>query len=219
MFHELKVKTTRNNKNPIRLGMLVSGNGSNLQALIDFGKTQQANYQIAVVISNKTNAYAVERARKNNIPVFTIEHQNFASKILFEDKIIATLKQFDIDLVVLAGFMRILTAHFLNKLPNRIINIHPALCPAFPGAHAIKQALDKKVWFTGCTVHLVNEGVDEGPIIAQAIVPILSTDDETSLTLKVQAQEHLLLPSILNEIAKNSQTIGHIIDVERKNHL
>lgn len=204
---------------PLRLGVLVSGNGSNLQALIDFSKTQVANYQIDVVISNKKNAYALERAKQNNIPVFTVEHQQFATKLLFEDKIIATLKQFNIDLVVLAGFMRILTANFLNKLPNRVINIHPALCPAFPGAHAIKQALDKKVWFTGCTVHLVTEGVDEGPIIAQAVVPISRDDNEISLTLKVQKQEHLLLPKIINDIARGNQIIGQTNDDGKKNYL
>ena len=176
------------NKN---VAVLVSGNGSNLQALID-SNINSAN--ISVVISNKPEAYAVQRAKNHGISFEIIDHKEYGSRQEFEKRMIETLETHNIELVVLAGFMRVLTPYFVNHYKNRIINIHPALLPSFPGVNSPKQALDYGVKITGCTVHFVDDGVDTGPIILQSAVYIENEDNEETLSAKIHSEEHRILP-------------------------
>lgn len=189
---------------PLRVGVLVSGSGTNLQALLD--RNSDA-YRIVVVGSNKAEAYALERARNNSIPTFVESHRAHPSREAFDRALVDALGAHDVEMVVLAGFMRVLTSSFLDAFPRRVLNVHPALCPAFPGIHAPRQALAHGVRITGCTVHLVDAGVDTGPILAQAAVPILDGDDEASLTARIQRQEHALLPAILEALAVGAVVI------------
>jgi len=174
-----------------RMGVFVSGSGSNLQALID---AKIPSVEIVVVVSNNPDAYAIERAKKNRIPVEVIDHRNYSSREDFEREIQKRLDQYKVDLIALAGFMRILTPLFIRNYKNRIMNLHPALLPSFPGTNAVKQALMYGVKFTGCTVHFVDEGVDTGPIILQAVVPIYDTDTEESLLERIHKEEHRIYP-------------------------
>lgn len=174
-----------------RVGVFVSGSGSNLQALID---AKIPSVEIVVVVSNNPDAYAIERAKKNKIPVEVIDHRNYSSREDFEREIQKRLDQYKVDLIALAGFMRILTPLFIRNYKNRIMNLHPALLPSFPGTNAVKQALMYGVKFTGCTVHFVDEGVDTGPIILQAVVPIYDTDTEESLLERIHKEEHRIYP-------------------------
>lgn len=174
-----------------RVGVFVSGSGSNLQALID---AKIPSVEIVVVVSNNPDAYAIERAKKNKIPVEVIDHRNYSSREDFEREIQKRLDQYKVDLIALAGFMRILTPLFIRNYKNRIMNLHPALLPSFPGTNAVKQALLYGVKFTGCTVHFVDEGVDTGPIILQAVVPIYDTDTEESLLERIHKEEHRIYP-------------------------
>lgn len=174
-----------------RVGVFVSGSGSNLQALID---AKIPSVEIVVVVSNNPDAYAIERAKQNKIPVEVIDHRNYSSREDFEREIQKRLDQYKIDLIALAGFMRILTPLFIRNYKNRIMNLHPALLPSFPGTNAVKQALMYGVKFTGCTVHFVDEGVDTGPIILQAVVPIYDTDTEESLLERIHNEEHRIYP-------------------------
>jgi len=174
-----------------RVGVFVSGSGSNLQALID---AKIPSVEIVVVVSNNPDAYAIERAKKNKIPVEVIDHRNYSSREDFESEIQKRLDQYKIDLIALAGFMRILTPLFIRNYKHRIMNLHPAILPSFPGTNAVKQALMYGVKFTGCTVHFVDEGVDTGPIILQAIVPIYDTDTEETLLERIHKEEHRIYP-------------------------
>lgn len=174
-----------------QVGVFVSGSGSNLQALID---AKIPSVEIVVVVSNNPDAYAIERAKKNKIPVEVVDHRNYSSREDFEREIQKRLDQYKIDLIALAGFMRILTPLFIRNYKNRIMNLHPALLPSFPGTNAVKQALMYGVKFTGCTVHFVDEGVDTGPIILQAVVPIYDTDTEESLLERIHKEEHRIYP-------------------------
>ena len=187
--------------NVLRVGVLVSGNGSNLQALIDDTQKPDCNYQISVVVSNKPDAFALTRAREARISHAVITHSNFQTRDQFEQALVHELQIHHVDWIVLAGFMRILGPTFLSAFPNRVINLHPALCPAFPGLHAPRQALDYGVRYTGCTVHIVNEGVDSGPILAQAVVPVLNNDTEKTLSKRIQAEEHRLLPKVVRSLS------------------
>ena len=174
-----------------RLGVFVSGSGSNLQALID---AKIPSVEIVVVVSNNPDAYAIERAKKNKTTVEVIDHRKYSSREDFEREIQKRLDQYKIDLIVLAGFMRILTPLFIRNYKNKIMNLHPALLPSFPGTNAVKQALMYGVKFTGCTVHFVDEGVDTGPIILQAVVPIYDTDTDETLLERIHKEEHRIYP-------------------------
>lgn len=187
-----------------RLAVFVSGNGTNLQAIID---AKICNVEIVVVLSNNPSAYAVERAKKHGIPVEIVDHRNFPSRQEFEREILIRLEPYNIDLIVLAGFMRILSPFFIRSYKNRIINLHPALLPSFPGTHAARQALDYGVKFTGCTVHFVDEGVDTGPIILQAVVPIYDTDTEDSLLERIHKEEHKIYPEAIRLFAEGKLRI------------
>jgi phosphoribosylglycinamide formyltransferase-1 len=176
------------------LAVFVSGSGSNLQALID---AKIPNVDIHVVVSNNPAAYAIERARKNKIAVEVIDHRNYSSREDFEKEILRKLDPYNIDLIALAGFMRIFSSLFIRNYKNKIMNLHPALLPSFPGTNAVKQALMYGVKFTGCTVHFVDEGVDTGPIILQSVVPIYDTDTEQSLLEKIHKEEHRIYPEAI----------------------
>ncbi len=174
-----------------KVGILVSGNGSNLQAIID---EKIASCEIALVISNKPDVYAIKRAQSNNIPVEIIDNKNFETREEFERQLIKSLDSRGIELIVLAGFMRVLTPLFVRHYKNRIINIHPALLPSFPGVDAAKQALEYGVKYSGCTVHFVDDGVDTGPIVLQAIVSIQDSDTEQTLLERIHKEEHRVFP-------------------------
>ncbi len=176
----------------VKIGVLVSGRGTNLQALIDGIHSGKLQASIEKVISDNPQAYALERCRRHSIKHEVIERRHFASKKEFEEKLASSLE--GVELIVLAGFMRILTSSFLEKFPNRVINIHPSLIPAFQGLNAQKQAVDFGVKFSGCTVHLVDESVDGGPVIVQAVVPVLPQDTEESLSERILSYEHRILP-------------------------
>jgi phosphoribosylglycinamide formyltransferase-1 len=177
-----------------RLGVLVSGSGSNLQALLDACAREDFPAEVARVVSNVPTAFALERARKAGVSAVVLDHKEFASRADFERGLGETLRAAGVEWVCLAGFMRLLSGDFLSGFPGRVLNIHPSLLPAFPGLHAQRQALQRGVKITGCTVHFVDAGTDTGPIIAQAAVPVLPGDDEKSLSARILAEEHRLYP-------------------------
>jgi len=192
-----------------KLGVLISGSGTNLQAIIDSIKNGYIdNAEIAIVISNLENAYGLERAQNANIPTKVISHKNFSDRESFEKKLIETLKNYDVDYVILAGFMRVLTSYFINEFKNKILNIHPALLPSFPGENGQKQAFDYGVKFSGCTVHFVDEGTDTGPIIVQAVVPVLQNDTEETLKKRILVQEHKIFPYAIKLLVNDKLTIA-----------
>ena len=175
----------------VRVGVLVSGRGSNLQAIIDNIEKGLLPAEIVIVISDQPDAYSLERARKHNIPATHISAKGYRGKRNEYDALLVTeFQKNNVELVCLAGFMRIITPTLIRAFPNRILNIHPALLPAFPGLHVQKAALDHGVKFSGCTVHFVDKGMDTGPIIIQAVVPILDNDTEDSLSERILKQEH-----------------------------
>lgn len=177
-------------KVPCRLGVLVSGSGTNLQAIIDRIEAGELNARISCVISNKADAYALTRAARHGIPVVVHENAGYSERRLYDAATVEILRSHGVDLVILAGFMRILTDVMVDAFPNAIMNIHPALLPSFPGLHAQQQALDYGVRFSGCTVHFVDFGTDTGPIILQAVVPVEQDDTEETLSARIQKAEH-----------------------------
>ncbi len=187
------------------IAVFVSGSGTNLQAIID-AQIKSAN--LAVVLSNKPDAYALERALKHNIPVEVVDHKEFDTREAFEAELIERLKKYNVKLIVLAGFMRILTSFFVNNYKHRIINLHPALLPSFPGIHSAKQALDYGVKITGVTVHFVDDGVDTGPIILQSVVPIDDLDSEDSLLEKIHKEEHRIFPEAVKLFCEGRLSIS-----------
>ncbi len=183
-----------------RLGVLVSGRGTNLQALINAGKKKDYPAEVVVVISDNPNAYAITRAQKANIPVYVIQREDYKTKKEYEEKIKEVLMSYKVDLVVLAGYMRIVGKTLLSAFPMKIINIHPSLLPSFPGLNAQKQAWEHGVKFSGCTVHFVDEGVDTGPIIGQKVVPVYDHDTPESLAEKILKKEHKLLVEVVKKL-------------------
>jgi phosphoribosylglycinamide formyltransferase-1 len=174
---------------PARLGVLASGSGSNLQALLDACASGALQAQVAVVICNVAGARCLERARDAGVPAVLLPHQGLKREE-YDTKLVAVLREHGVTLVCLAGFMRIITAVLLRAFPDRVLNIHPALLPSFPGLHGARQALAAGVRVAGCTVHFVDEGTDTGPILVQAAVPVLPDDTEESLQARIHAQEH-----------------------------
>ncbi|MDH5186496.1 MAG: phosphoribosylglycinamide formyltransferase [candidate division WOR-3 bacterium] len=176
-----------------RIGALVSGRGTNLQAIIDSIERKEIDAEIAVVISNIKDAYALERAKNHNIPGVVINHKDFPNREAFEKALIDELDKRKVDLICLAGFMRVLTPFFVNHYQNRIMNIHPALLPAFKGlyGHHVHEAVLKSgAKFSGCSVHFVTEDVDGGPIIVQRMVPVKDSDTPDTLADRVLSEEH-----------------------------
>lgn len=185
----------------LALGVLVSGRGSNLQAVLDAIARGTLDATIPIVLSNKPSALALERAQAVGIPTRAISHKDHSSREDFDAALVETLRSAGAEWVLLAGFMRVLTPVFIRAFPGRIVNIHPSLLPSFPGTHAQKQALDYGVKVAGCTVHLVDEGVDSGPILGQRAVPVLDDDTEDTLSARILAEEHQLLVQTLSELA------------------
>ena len=186
----------------LRLGVLASGSGSNLQSIIDRCADGSIDAEIVLVLSNVPGAGALARAEKAGIPTALIDHRTFSERADFDRAVVAKLQSVEVDLVVLAGFMRLITAPFIDAFPERIINIHPALLPAFPGLHVQRKAIEGGARFAGCTVHFVDGGVDTGPIIIQAVVPILDDDDEATLSARILVQEHRIYPHAIQLIAE-----------------
>ena len=175
----------------VKIGVLVSGRGSNLQAIIDNIEKGTLSAELAVVISDQADAYALERARKHNVPAVHVSAKGYRGKRDdYDALLVKELQKRNVELVCLAGFMRIITPALIKAFPNRILNIHPALLPSFPGLHVQKAAIEHGAKFSGCTVHFVDEGMDTGPIIIQAVVPVLDNDTEDSLSERILKQEH-----------------------------
>lgn len=188
--------------NRLRLGVLASGGGTNLQSIIDRCADSSLAAEIVLVLCNKPGAGALERAARAGIATATLDHRDFPDRESFDRAMVARLQAAGVDLVVLAGFMRIITPVFIAAFPGRIMNIHPALLPAFPGLHVQRQALEYGARFAGCTVHFVDGGVDTGPIIIQAVVPVLEDDTEQDLAARILEQEHRIYPRAIQLFAE-----------------
>lgn len=192
---------------PIILSVLVSGNGSNLQAIIDQIEAGHINARIACVISNKKDAPALQKAIRHQIPTVIQENSNFKNRQEYDANLVNILKGYNVELVILAGFMRIVSEVIINAYPNSIMNIHPALLPSFPGLDAQKQALDYGVRLSGCTVHFVDNGTDTGPIILQAAVPVIENDTVETLSNRIQVKEHRIYPEAIRLFADRKLTL------------
>jgi len=194
--------------NVFKLAVLVSGRGSNLQAIIDSIEQEELNAHISIVISSTRDAMALKRAEKHGIKTIFIDPTAYLNSKEYDKVLIEKLKEFSIDLICLAGYMRILGEEVIQTFKEKIINIHPSLLPAFPGLNAQKQAIVHGVKFSGCTVHFVDSGVDSGPIILQTAVPVYDNDDEKSLSKRILEQEHYLYPKAINMIKENQIKIN-----------
>jgi phosphoribosylglycinamide formyltransferase-1 len=178
----------------LRLAVLASGGGTNLQAIIDCCREGTLNAEIVLVLSNNPESEALRRARDCDLPLACLDHRQFSDRFEYDRALIAVLRESGADLVVLAGFMRLLSDEFLRTFPGRIMNIHPSLLPAFPGLNAQRQALEYGVRLAGCTVHFLDSGVDTGPIILQAAVPVLDEDTVETLSRRILREEHRIYP-------------------------
>ena len=176
------------------LGVLASGSGSNFQSIIGNIESGYLDAKVSILISDNPDAGAIERAKKHGIDHIVIKHKDFPDRSSYNSRIAEELKKHGVELVILAGFMRVVDKALIDQFPERIMNIHPALLPAFPGLHGQKQAADYGVKISGCTVHFVDEGMDTGPIIVQAAVPTYHDDDEDSLGKRILKQEHRIFP-------------------------
>lgn len=187
----------------INLAVLISGRGSNLQALIDACAEPSFPARISIVISNIPGAYGLERAQQAGIETATVHHKDYQGREAFEAALLDTLDMYDIDLVCLAGFMRVLTPHFIDRWPDKLINIHPSLLPDYKGLHTHERALADGKTEAGCTVHYVVPEMDSGPIIVQKRVPVLSADTPDTLAARVLEQEHAAYPEAVRKIAES----------------
>lgn len=191
---------------PLRVAVLASGRGSNLQAVIDAIEAGQIQATIVAVISNKKDSVALERARKHGLPDLFIDPKPFAgrpdSREAYDRSLLEVLEKHQVELVLLAGYMKIVTGVLVNAYANRMMNIHPSLLPSFPGLDVQKKAIDWGCKLAGCTVHFVTEGVDEGPIIVQAAVPILDNDTSETLAARILVQEHKIFPRAVELFAE-----------------
>ena len=190
-----------------RLGVLISGRGSNLQALIDAVADGRLDVTLSVVISNRADAEGLERARRAGIEAICLSHRSWPSREAYDRALVAELQQRRVDLVCLAGFMRVLGAPLIDAFPNRILNIHPSLLPAFPGVDAQSQAFVHGVKVAGVTVHLVTSELDGGPIILQRVVPVLDTDTVETLSARILAEEHRAYPEAVKILLDESWTV------------
>jgi len=189
------------------IGILISGRGSNLQAIIDATRDGRLDAEIALVVSNRADAHGLDLARLAGIETLVRDHKAHPSREAYEAVLVDDLRTRGVQLVCLAGFMRLLGATFVNAFPNRILNIHPALLPAFPGLHAQRQAIEHGVRVSGATVHFVDTNLDAGPIVLQAAVPVLDTDTEATLGARILAQEHRIYPEAIQRILDGGWTI------------
>jgi len=193
------------NKAGLNLAIFASGNGSNFAAIVKAVKQKKIKVNSVILVCDKPEALVVKRAQKAKIQVILINRQDFAGRDDFEEAIIQRLKNYKIDLIALAGFMRILSASFVRRYRNRIMNIHPSLLPDFKGAHAIRDAFDQKAAFTGVTVHFIDEEVDNGPIILQQKIKISKKDTLTSLEKRIHTVEHKLYPEAIKLFIRAKQ--------------
>lgn len=189
-------------KNKLKLGVLVSGNGTNLQAILEACKTKAIDATVAVVISNNPKARALERAKSYQVPCYAVENNSD-----LESNLLKILKEHQVELVCLAGFMKLLSPSFIKEYPQRILNIHPALLPSFPGLNAQRRALEAGVKVSGATVHLVDEDCDTGPILLQSVVPVYDDDTEEVLRARILKEEHKIYPQAIQKIATESLKI------------
>ena len=186
----------------VNLGVLVSGSGSNLQAIIDHIEAGRLAARVQIVISNLPGVLALERAKNHGIPSRVLSHKEFKDREAYDRRLVEVLKQNNVELVILAGFMRIITKALLNAFPMRVMNIHPALLPSFPGTHVWQTEVDFGVKFAGCTVHFVDEGEDTGPIIIQAVVPVYDDDTADTLNARILKQEHKIYSQAIQMYAE-----------------
>lgn len=204
--------------NKLPIAVLVSGSGTNLQALIDAIENGSLKAEIRAVISNNPSAGALERCKRHGIQTVIHNHKAYSTKDAFETAVAQTIIESGAELVCLAGFMRVLSPELVRKFSGRIMNIHPALLPSFPGLHGQKQALDYGVKLAGCTVHFVNEGVDAGPVILQSAVPVMDDDTEETLSARILREEHKLYPMAVQLFAEGRLKIsGRRVSIGEKN--
>ncbi|HEU4613737.1 MAG TPA: phosphoribosylglycinamide formyltransferase [Kofleriaceae bacterium] len=200
----------------MKVGVLVSGSGTNLQALLDAeARGELAPAEIACVVSNRPGVLALSRANEAGKPAIVVDHKAFSDRAAFEARLLEELARHGVELVVLAGFMRVLTAHFLDRFPLRIVNTHPSLLPAFPGADAPAQAIAHGVKVSGVTIHFVDASLDGGPIIAQVPVAVFPGDDAASLHARIQSEEHRMLPQVVRRLAAGRYSCKGRLVVER----
>jgi phosphoribosylglycinamide formyltransferase 1 len=188
---------------PLMLGVMASGSGSNFEAVARSIESGNLNAKIAVLIHNKPDIQAIDRAEQRGIPTVFLDHRNYLAREDLDRAIVATLQAYQVECVVMAGWMRVITQVLIDAFVDRVINIHPSLLPSFPGIHSIEQALAAKVKITGCTVHLVSLEVDSGPILVQSAVPVLPDDTAETLHARVQIQEHIILPQAIEMLSSN----------------
>jgi phosphoribosylglycinamide formyltransferase 1 len=193
---------------PLKLAVLVSGRGSNLAALLAAIERGACHAQVVAVLADRPSAPALELARTRNIASHVVAARDFADRAEWDRELTARVAEREPELVVLAGFMRLIGGALLARFPGRIINVHPALLPAFPGLDAPAQAVHARVCLSGCTVHVVDSGVDTGPVLAQAAVPVLGSDDAGALHTRIQRAEHALLPAVVHAIACGTLVLG-----------
>jgi len=209
------------------IAVLVSGSGSNLQAIIDASEAGAVPAKVGVVLGNNADAYGLVRARNHGIPTEVVDHRSFENREAFDARMVDIIRSYGAELVCLAGFMRVVTPVFLRAFPQRILNIHPALLPSFPGTHGPRQALRYGVRFSGCTVHFLDEGVDTGPVIVQAVVPVFEDDTEETLAARILKEEHRIYPMAIRLFLEGKLSIsgrrvitrgaGRIPDFSRRN--
>jgi phosphoribosylglycinamide formyltransferase-1 len=202
----------------LKIGVLASGRGSNFQSIIDEIESDRLNAEIVLLITDNPSAFAIERAIKHRIDYLIILPKEYRSRDDLFSKISDELKKKNVELVVLAGFMRIVGKPLIDAFPNRIMNIHPALLPSFPGLHGQKQALDYGVKISGCTVHFVDEGMDTGPVIIQAAVPVFQNDTEETLSEKILRLEHKIYPEAIRLFSEGKIEVeGHKVKIKGYN--
>jgi phosphoribosylglycinamide formyltransferase-1 len=189
-------------RQPLRIGVLVSGSGTNLQAIIDAIEGGRLAAAVRIVICNAPDVPALDRARRHDIPWVVVDHRSFPTRESFDGRLVAELRARDVELVVLAGFTRLLSPVLIQAYPQRIMNIHPALLPSFPGLHGQRQALEYGVRIAGATVHFVDEQTDHGPVIIQAAVPVCADDTEETLRDRILRQEHRIFPEAIQLFAE-----------------
>jgi phosphoribosylglycinamide formyltransferase 1 len=193
---------------PLKLGVLISGNGSNLQAIMDSIKKGKLHAKVTVVLSNREEAGGIDRALKQNIPAYFIDPKKYATKSAYDLYLAEKFKNYNCDLILLAGYLRLLTPSFIHQFPNKIMNIHPSLLPAFPGLDSQQQAYNYGVRHTGCTVHFVDEGLDSGPIILQEVVEVKPEDTVETLRQGILKEEHKLYSEAIQLYAEDRLKIN-----------
>lgn len=191
----------------VPIAILISGRGSNMVSLVEAVDGGRLPADVRVVLSNKADAPGLDKAAEMGMPTHVLSHKDYESREAFDTALAGELESRGVRYVVLAGFMRVLTPAFLGRFPGRVINIHPALLPSFPGIHVQQKALDYGVRYSGCTVHFVDEGVDTGPIIAQAVVPIMDDDTADTLAARILEQEHRIYPLAVGAVITGKASI------------